>query len=107
MNETTIQLRKALIALLDDSGGINSAGYEELQSLAVSIGEGDTADIFDKVDSSKGRYYLPEDHGLMPDMLEESEESKHHFADCGGHPTCTKCGCDEDDAYVGGEPCSS
>lgn len=29
----------------------------------------------------------------------------HLFADCGGSPRCTKCGCDEDDAYVGGQPC--
>jgi hypothetical protein len=101
MNSTTIQLRKTLIALLDDQDGINAKGYEELQSLAVSIGEGDTADIFNLVESSDGRYYLPEDHNLT------SGATEHIFADCGGFPRCTKCGCDEDDAFVGGQECTS
>ena len=66
MNETfTKQLRATLIALLDDEDGINAKGYEELQSLAVSIGEGTTGDIFAAVESAEGRYYLPEDHGLV------------------------------------------
>lgn len=31
---------------------------------------------------------------------------EHLFADCGGLPRCVTCGADEDDAYVGGEPCT-
>lgn len=63
MNNT--QLRKTLIALLDDEDGINEVGYTELESLAISLDEG-TADIFSAVESAEGRYYLPEDHGLVP-----------------------------------------
>jgi hypothetical protein len=71
MNDTlTTQLRQTLIALLDDEDGLNSKGYEELQSLAITIekdaiGIG-TADIFNSVQSGYSRYYLPEDHGLVP-----------------------------------------
>ena len=31
---------------------------------------------------------------------------EHSFADCGGNPRCVTCGCDEDDAFVGGEKCT-
>ena len=31
---------------------------------------------------------------------------QHSFADCGGNPRCVTCGCDEDDAFVGGEECT-
>ena len=31
---------------------------------------------------------------------------EHRFADCGGAPRCVTCGCDEDDAFVGGQECS-
>ena len=30
----------------------------------------------------------------------------HYFVPCGGFPKCVDCGCDEDDAYVGGEKCN-
>lgn len=70
-DELTTQLRKTLIDLLDDENGVNAKGYEELQSLAISlcqsiaVGVG-TGDIFNAVQSASGRYYLPEDHGLVP-----------------------------------------
>lgn len=69
-DELTKQLRRTIIAILDDENGINSVGYEELQSLAISlqtvaVGVG-TGDIFNVVQSAEGRYYLPEDHGLIP-----------------------------------------
>lgn len=57
-------VRKTLIALLDDENGINSAGYEELQSLAMNLEPGENADIFAAVGSSDGRYFLPEGHGF-------------------------------------------
>ena len=40
--------------------------------------------------------------------VEQREEtnSGHVFADCGGVPRCIKCGCDEDDALVGGMECN-
>ena len=60
------QLRKTLIAILDDEHGISSAAFEELQELVITINDdGMTGDIFDAVKSSEGRYYLPEDHGLV------------------------------------------
>jgi len=31
---------------------------------------------------------------------------EHLFVPCGGLPRCATCGCDEDDAFVGGEKCS-
>ncbi len=58
------QFRKALIALLDDENGISSNGYEELREFAMDFDPGANNDIFDMVDSSEGRFYLPEDHGL-------------------------------------------
>jgi hypothetical protein len=30
----------------------------------------------------------------------------HLFVPMGGHPRCADCGCDEDDAFVGGEECT-
>jgi len=69
-DELTTQLRKTIIFLLDDENGVNAQGYEELQSLAiqfqtVAAGVG-TGDIFNMVESCQNRYYLPEDHGLIP-----------------------------------------
>lgn len=64
MNTLFVQLRATIIALLDDENGINTKGYEELMCLSIDIGEGISKDIFDMVESSEGRYYLPEDHGL-------------------------------------------
>lgn len=39
-------------------------------------------------------------------MNETRKTGEHRFVDCGGAPRCVTCGADEDDAYVGGEPCS-
>ncbi len=45
---------------------------------------------------------------LAFDMVQPStrKAGEHLFADCGGTPKCVTCGCDEDDAYAGGEVCS-
>lgn len=43
----------------------------------------------------------------QPKSIEDTgEDTGHDFVDCGGVPRCSKCGCDEDDAFVGGEPCN-
>jgi hypothetical protein len=36
----------------------------------------------------------------------QRKTGEHLFVPCGGLPRCATCGCDEDDAFVGGEPCS-
>ena len=62
------QLRKTLIAILDDEHGISANAYEELQTLVIAIGTYSVVahgDIFDAVKSAEGRYYLPEDHGIV------------------------------------------
>ena len=66
------QLRKTLIAILDDEHGISANAYEELQTLPIEKSllanpaqPSPTADIFDAVKSAEGRYYLPEDHGIV------------------------------------------
>jgi hypothetical protein len=101
------QLRKTLIAVLDDENGISSIAYSELKSLSLEIAPGENGDIFEAVSSAEGRYYLPEDHGFTADPNTTPPPTHVHvFADCGGYPRCVKCGCDEDDAYVGGEPCN-
>jgi hypothetical protein len=58
------QLRKTLIALLDDEDGISSEGYNELYALAMSIAPGENTDIFIATEGCDGRFFLPEDHGL-------------------------------------------
>lgn len=66
MNDTIKQLRATIIALLDDEEGIVANGYTELQTLANTVSEGTTDDIFALAESAGGRYFLPEDHGLTP-----------------------------------------
>jgi len=34
------------------------------------------------------------------------QTGEHLWAPCGGFPRCVTCGCDEDDAHVGGQECS-
>lgn len=63
--ETKTQLRRALIALLDDPNGVNESGYTELQSLVADLAPGSCGDIFLQVDATDGRFYLPEDHGIV------------------------------------------
>ncbi len=36
----------------------------------------------------------------------ERKTGEHLFVEAGGHPVCADCGADEDDAFVGGEPCT-
>jgi len=59
------ELRETLIALLDDENGISGDAYAKLQALAIGLQLGETADIFRAVEASCGRYYLPEDHGII------------------------------------------
>lgn len=59
------QLRKTLIAILDDEHGISANAYEELQTLVGEIKGAVTSDIYLAVKSAEGRYYLPEDHGIV------------------------------------------
>ena len=106
LTDEIIQLRKTLITLLDDENGINHVAYDNLKTMSMSIGKEFTANIFNAVDSSEGRYYLPEDHGLTAETIDESENRSHQFVNCGGYPRCAVCGCDEDDAFVGGEDCT-
>ena len=60
---TNVQLRKLAILMLDDPDGINEEVYNELHSLL------DTApvneDITNMVNATDGRFYLPEDHGIV------------------------------------------
>lgn len=65
MNEAQVRsLRQTLIALLDDEHGITSQGYAELNKLVDLTAPETCNDIFDAVESSNGRTYLPEDHGI-------------------------------------------
>ena len=42
----------------------------------------------------------------QPKSIEDTaEDTGHNFTDCGGAPRCSKCGCDEDEAFVGGQLC--
>ena len=34
------------------------------------------------------------------------KRGEHLFVPCGGYPRCVTCGCDEDDAFVGGQECT-
>lgn len=60
----TKQIRQTLISLLDDEHGIAEQGYISLRESAIDLIGNDADDIFNMVDSSNGRYYLPEDHNL-------------------------------------------
>ena len=66
-------LRQTLIALLYDEDGISKAGYEQLVELnrslcTIYVVAGSNQDIFNLAETSNGtgRYFLPEDHGLVP-----------------------------------------
>ena len=58
-------LRDFVITALDDQDGINEAAYVKLQALEAAIDNGSCGDIFNLVQATDGRYYLPEDHGLV------------------------------------------
>ena len=57
------QFRKTLIALLDDSEGINEAGYVALGQFA-NDNNFSIVDICLAVEAIEGRYFLNEDHGI-------------------------------------------
>jgi hypothetical protein len=61
MNKTS--LRQLAINLLDDSHGISEDAYDNLQEV---LGE-NHEDIFNAVEFDKGRYFLPENHGILAD----------------------------------------
>jgi hypothetical protein len=50
--------------------------------------------------------------GKQPTEKRPTEEKpirksgEHLFVPAGGHPICATCGCDEDDAFVGGRKCT-
>lgn len=60
MNNT--QLRKFAIRLLDDENGINEAAWIDLRDRLI---ERSFEDITNAVEAADGRYFLPEDHGLV------------------------------------------
>jgi len=45
--------------------------------------------------------------GCCKNKIERRKKGEHLFSNpTGGIPRCVTCGCDEDDAFVGGEECS-
>jgi len=58
-------LRKFLITLLDDENGINKDAYFELEKLLAANADHGCDDIMNMVQAADGRFYLPEDHGLI------------------------------------------
>lgn len=59
------KLRKFLITLLDDENGINKDAYFSMEQLLAAYAEHGCEDIMNMVESADGRFYLPEDHGLI------------------------------------------
>ena len=57
------QIRDLAINLLDDEHGINSDAFETLKNADVGL---DCTDIFAAVVAVNGRYFLNEEHGLVP-----------------------------------------
>ena len=59
-------LRLMLIQILDDEDGILSDGYDALRGYIALTPEHEDAcqDIFSLVESTCGKNYLPENHGL-------------------------------------------
>ena len=56
-------LRQFAIAVLDDPDGINEEAYEKLAGLLLD--NDGNEDILNMVLSTEGRFYLPEEHGLI------------------------------------------
>ena len=61
MNMTLQEFRAMAIALLDDEDGINETAFR-LLDLQLGLY---SQDISNAVTSTDGRFYLPEDHGLV------------------------------------------
>ena len=61
MNST---LRLLAIALLDDPNGVSEDAWMAFNTYASETAPGECDDIFDGVESSANRFYLPEDHGF-------------------------------------------
>ena len=55
------QLRQLAINLLDDEHGISEDAYDGLLQLIPTGAE----EIFAVVEACEGRYFLPEDHGIL------------------------------------------
>jgi hypothetical protein len=66
MNETQQSLfRRMIINLFDDNHGINSEGYTAIKEFKAAFDPGSCNDIFLLVETSGGRFFLPENHGLV------------------------------------------
>lgn len=61
MNDTQ-KIRELAIRLLDDENGINQSAFEYLNQCLLNVG---AIDITQAIEASCGRYFLPEDHGLV------------------------------------------
>lgn len=65
MNDIKTQFRQLAINILDDENGISDEAYQSLQTLEATVANGSCDDIFANVQACEGRYFLPEEHGLM------------------------------------------
>jgi hypothetical protein len=54
--------RELAIALLDDENGISEKAFNLLQECSGCT----CGDIFHATNAADGRFFLPEDHGLVP-----------------------------------------
>lgn len=96
--------RLTLNVELDPQGETSNHLKRQLQrvvSNAVNQGllTGNTAATVEKYD-----YTIAEVKSKV--KPERRKRGEHRFADCGGVPCCVTCGCDEDDAFIGGQECS-
>jgi hypothetical protein len=57
-----LELRQLAIDLLDDAQGINEAAWIDLRNSLIAAG---CTDISNAVSSAEGRFFLPEDHGIV------------------------------------------
>jgi len=64
MKEHVQSFRQMAINLLDDGDGISKAGYCSMQTVAHFVQAGCCDDIWAATQSSEGKCYLPEDHGI-------------------------------------------
>lgn len=104
----TIKLRLTLTVELDPQGETQATLERNLNQVvrdAVNNGTltGETAATVEK-------YFFTVEKvtdKIKPKAKRNQRKAgEHRFADCGGNPRCVTCGCDEDDAFVGGQECS-
>ena len=58
-------LRQHVINILDDAQGISTNTYDNLRDIVFENAPGSCDDIFNAVAGSHGRYFLPDEHGLV------------------------------------------